>query len=51
MDIIQAKLKSRGFNDEVEKLSPSFVQIYNEAYSAEQMKLSQITGVGYRKAS
>lgn len=48
--IAQGKLKSKGFNDEINSLSPSFVQIYNEAYSAEQMELSQITGVGYRKA-
>lgn len=50
IDIIQAKLISKEFSYAINNLSPSFVQIYNEAYSAEQMNLSQIMGVGYRKA-
>jgi len=38
------------FNDSVTKLSPSFTEIYNEAYTAEQYSLSQICGAGYRRA-
>jgi hypothetical protein len=48
--INQADLKKKDFNEEIELLSPSFCEIYNQAYSSEQMGLDQITGVGYRKA-
>src|SRR5690606_5384417 len=34
----------------IEEISPSFVQIYNESYSAEQQGLIEICGVGFRKA-
>ncbi len=40
----------KAFNVTVEKISPAFCEIYNEAYAAEQMRLGQICGVGYRKA-
>ncbi len=40
----------REFSDIIKGVSPGFCVIYNEAYAAEQMKLGQITGVGYRKA-
>ena len=46
----QADLKKKDFNEEIELLSPSFCEIYNQAYSSEQMGLDQITGAGYRKA-
>jgi hypothetical protein len=42
--------KKRDFTDTVENISKSFCEIYNEAYAAEQDKLMQICGVGYRKA-
>jgi hypothetical protein len=48
--IKQADLKKKYFNEEIEVLSQSFCEIYNQAYSSEQMGLDQITGVGYRKA-
>ena len=38
------------FSDEVKKLSPQFVQIFNEAAEAAQNGLSQVAGPGYRKA-
>ncbi len=38
------------FPEEIAKISPAYTQIYNEAYVAEQMRLNQICGVGYRKA-
>jgi hypothetical protein len=46
----QADFKIKDFNEEIKLLSPSFCEIYNQAYSSEQMGLDQITGVGYRKA-
>ena len=38
------------FSDEVKKLSPQFVQIFNEAEEAAHNGLSQIAGPGYRRA-
>lgn len=38
------------FSDIINSISPSFISIYNQAYHAEQVKLDQICGVGYRKA-
>lgn len=35
----------------IEKLSPSFVEIYKQATKAEQDKLDHIAGVGYRKSA
>lgn len=37
--------------ENVEKVSPMFVKIYNEAVQAEQEGLEHIAGVGYRKAA
>jgi len=42
--------KRRNFQEEINKLSPIFVQIYGESEFAEQENLSEICGVGYRKA-
>jgi hypothetical protein len=38
------------FSEEIRKMSESFTQIYTEAHKAEEMELTQICGVGYRKA-
>ena len=38
------------FNEAILSISSSFVTIYNEAYASEQMDLTEICGVGYRKA-
>ncbi|OWR27271.1 hypothetical protein CDO73_23815 [Saccharibacillus sp. O23] len=38
------------FEECIEELSPSFVEIYNQAKHAEERRLDQICGVGYRKA-
>lgn len=40
----------REFSKKILTLSPSFVEIYNQAYQAEQEGLKQICGMGYRKA-
>lgn len=41
---------TKEFDQTIKDISPSFVQIFNEAYSAEQINLSHISGMGYRKA-
>lgn len=42
--------ESKEFGEIINSISPQFVSIYNQAYHAEQMRLDQICGVGYRKA-
>ena len=44
------KEKSKSFSSIIKDISPSFVSIYNQAYSAEQLNLLEICGVGYRKS-
>jgi hypothetical protein len=43
-------LQKETFPNEITEVSPQFEIIFNQAYAAEQMKLSEIAGVGYRKA-
>lgn len=38
------------FDDNIQRLSTAFCEIYNQAYSAEIYGLNQIAGIGYRKA-
>lgn len=38
------------FGQMIEEISPQFVKIYNQAYQAEQLNLSLISGPGYRKS-
>lgn len=38
------------FKDTIERISPSFGLIYNQAKSAEDMGLDEICGIGYRKS-
>ena len=38
------------FDENIKKLSSNFCEIFNQAYVAEQMKLNEIAGIGYRKA-
>jgi len=45
-----SSMDKKDFSDIVRNISPSFCDIYNQAYAAQQMNLSQICGVGYRKA-
>lgn len=45
-----ASLDKKNFSDIIKGISSSFCEIYNQAYAAQQMNLSQICGVGYRKA-
>ncbi len=37
-------------SEEIRNLSPNFVETYGQAAAAEQYKLNQVAGVGYRKA-
>ena len=46
----QGNLIGKHFNEVIIQLSPSFDTIYNQAFSAEQQNLNEISGVGYRKA-
>lgn len=41
---------SKNFSETINKISKDFTAIYNEAFAAEQQKLNEICGVGYRKA-
>ena len=43
-------MNKKDFSKIIVEISPSFCEIYNQAYAAQQMELSQICGVGYRKA-
>lgn len=42
--------QTKVFSEIIISISPQFASIYNQAYHAEQMRLDQICGVGYRKA-
>ena len=42
--------KKKQFSDTIRKISSTFITIYNQAFQAEQMKLSHICGMGYRKS-
>jgi hypothetical protein len=43
-------IQAREWNKNIKDLFPSFVNIYNQSYHAEQLNLIEICGVGYRKA-
>lgn len=45
-----ADFEKKVFGPIISEISPVFCDIYNQAYAAQQMNLSQICGVGYRKA-
>ena len=38
------------FSDNINKLSPNFVKIYNQSENAESIGLTEICGIGYRKS-
>lgn len=45
-----AGVEHKSFSKIISEISPSFVRICNQAYTAQQLSLSDICGVGYRKA-
>ena len=49
-DVSPSLPMSRSFDDSISEISPSFKTIYNQAENAEQSLLSELTGMGYRKA-
>ena len=44
------KTSVRAFSDNIKKISPKFVEIYQQAENAENAGLNEICGMGYRKA-
>ena len=44
------EIQKKTFSDHIKTLSPNFVEIFNQAYFAENHELLEICGVGYRKA-
>ncbi|MCA1021787.1 DUF4145 domain-containing protein [Halobacillus litoralis] len=42
--------QGKQFTDEIAEVSENFIEIYNEAFFAEQNNLTLISGIGYRKA-
>lgn len=46
----QGTIIGKHFSDKINEISQAFVTIYNQAYAAEQQNLTEICGVGYRKA-
>lgn len=42
--------KCLDFDEEITNISPEFIKIYNQSYTAEQKGLDEIAGMGYRKA-
>lgn len=45
-----APVRVKDFSQEIKDLSPNFVKIYHQAEQAENTGLSDICGLGYRKA-
>jgi hypothetical protein len=42
--------KEEKFDDLIKEISPSFIIIYNQSIAAESLELTQISGMGFRKA-
>lgn len=45
-----SSVPSRAFDPAIQALSPRFVEAYNQALAAESLSLSELTGMGYRRA-
>lgn len=48
--VSQGTIAGREFSETIRAVSEKFEEIYNQAFSAEQQNLTEICGVGYRKA-
>ena len=48
--VSQGSIKGRSFSETICNVSENFIQIYNQAFAAEQQNLTEICGVGFRKA-
>lgn len=42
--------KQRNFEDIIQEISPKFVEIYNQSLASETYDLTELSGMGYRKA-
>lgn len=42
--------KERNFDDCIKSISPNFCDVYNQSYYSECYKLTQLSGMGYRKS-
>lgn len=47
---MQGDFKKHEFHEEIDKISPTFTIIFNQALQAEHHELSEIAGVGFRKS-
>ncbi len=50
IDSYPKQIKTIEIEDSIKKISPTFCNIYNQAYASEQYGLNDISGIGYRKA-
>lgn len=48
--VVPKKCNAESFDENISKISSSFVSIYNQAKQAETLNLTDIAGIGYRKA-
>ncbi|MEN2346518.1 hypothetical protein ABC657_08845 [Lentilactobacillus parabuchneri] len=48
--IIPVSNKPVNFSENIKKISEQFINVYNQASKAEEMNLTEIDGMGYRKA-
>lgn len=48
--ILQPDIADQSFDEEINKISPRFVKVYNQAKKAEEGSLDEISGSGYRKS-
>ncbi|SDG20826.1 protein of unknown function [Onishia taeanensis] len=49
-EVVPTGLKPVAQHEEIENISPLFVEIFSQAAHAENLGLSQVCGIGYRKA-
>lgn len=50
ISLVPHRIEGMIISEEIEKISPTFCSIFDEAHQAQVMGLTQITGPGYRKA-
>ena len=43
-------IEEKDFSKNIKKISPTFCDIYNQAFASQQYNLNDISGMGYRKA-
>ncbi len=50
IDVFPRYKRASDFDSIISEISPRFIEIYNQAYVAEQNNLTELCGMGYRKA-